>query len=87
MNALVRPDDARTLAERRRLLVSVATMQRLRLRLELHDCHEALQPLPLVAQGLASWRSPTWSAVAVWSLRALALWRLVRALRALVRGA
>lgn len=87
MTALVHPGDARALAEQRRLLVALAGMQRLRLRLELRECHDALQPGPLLTHGLAASRSPTWSAVAVWSVRALALWRLVRALRGLVRGA
>lgn len=86
MTALVHPGDARALAEQRRLLVALAGMQRLRLGLELHHCRETLQPLPLLTQGLASWRSPAWTAVALWSVRALALWRLARALRALVRG-
>ena len=68
------PNELRVLAERRRLLVATASLQRVRLALELHRFGHSLRPRLFDALG-----SP--GMLAVWALRALALWRGWRSLR------
>ena len=66
--------DLRTLAERRALLVATASLQRLRLAIEMRELGASFRLRPLDWLG----RSTSWAA---WALRALALWRTWRSLR------